>query len=46
VDLGKVDYSDMFNNTLMNGLMMLNIVLGLFLFDRYLSNKNKKLKEA
>jgi hypothetical protein len=45
-DLGKVDYSDMFNNTLMNGLMMLNIVLGLFLFDRYLSNKNKKLKEA
>jgi len=46
VDLGKVDYSEMFNNTLMNGLMMLNIVLGLFLFDRYLSNKNKKLKEA
>ena len=45
-DLGKVDYSQMFNNTLMNGVMMLNIVLGLFLFDRYLSNKNKKLKEA
>jgi preprotein translocase subunit Sss1 len=45
-DLMKVDYSEMFNNTLMNGVMMLNIVLGLFLFDRYLSNKNKKLKEA
>jgi hypothetical protein len=46
VDLTKVDYSQMFNNNLMNGIMMLNIVLGLFLFDRYLSNKNKKLKEA
>lgn len=45
-DLTKVDYSEMFNNNLMNGIMMLNIVLGLFLFDRYLSNKNKKLREA
>jgi hypothetical protein len=47
IDLTKVDYSRMFNNNLMNGVMMLNIVLGLFLFDRFLSNKNKKLmKEA
>jgi hypothetical protein len=46
VDLTKVDYSEMFNNNLMNGVMMLNVILGLFLFDRYLSNKNKKLKEA
>lgn len=46
IDLTKVDYSRMFNNTLMNGIMMLNVILGLFLFDRYLSNKNKKLKEA
>jgi hypothetical protein len=45
-DLTKIDYSQMFNNTLMNGVMMLNVILGLFLFDRYLSNKNKKLKEA
>lgn len=45
-DLTKVDYSEMFNNNLMNGIMMLNVILGLFLFDRYLSNKNKKLKEA
>ena len=43
IDLTKVDYSQMFNNNLMNGIMMLNIILGLFLFDRYLSNKNKKL---
>lgn len=46
VDLTKVDYSQMFNSNLMNGIMMLNVILGLFLFDRYLSNKNKKLKEA
>src|SRR5215213_5342749 len=37
IDLTKVDYSQMFNNTLMNGVMMLNVILGLFLFDRYLS---------
>ena len=46
VDLTKVDYTKMFNNTLMNGVMMLNVILGLFLFDRFLSNKNKHLKEA
>ena len=46
IDLTKVDYSQMFNSTLMNGVMMLNVILGLFLFDRYLSNKNKKLKEV
>ncbi|HWI92938.1 MAG TPA: hypothetical protein VNT20_16790 [Flavisolibacter sp.] len=45
-DLTKVDYSQMFNSNLMNGIMMLNVILGLFLFDRYLSNKNRKLKEA
>lgn len=45
-DLTRVNYAEMFNNNLMNGVMMLNIVLGLFLFDRFLSNKNKKLKEA
>jgi len=46
VDLSKVDYSQMFNSNLMNGVMMLNVVLGLFLLDRYLSNKNKRLKDA
>lgn len=46
IDLTKVDYSQMFNNTLLNGVMMLNVILGLFLFDRYLSSRNKKLKEA
>lgn len=39
------DYSKMFNNTFVNIFMMLNVVLGLMLFDRYLSNKKKKLME-
>ncbi|HWJ25949.1 MAG TPA: hypothetical protein VNS32_05365 [Flavisolibacter sp.] len=46
IDLTRVDYIQMFNNNLMNGVMMLNVILGLFLFDRYLSSKNKKLKQA
>ena len=44
VDLGAVDYSRMFNNTLVNGFMMLNVVLGLFLLDRYLNMKRKQLR--
>ena len=43
IDLAKIDYSQMFSNQLMNGIIMINIILGLFLFDRYLSNKNKKI---
>lgn len=39
------DYSKMFNNTFVNIFMMLNVVLGLMLFDRYLNNKKKKLME-
>ena len=42
IDLNKIDYSKIFNNNLMNVFMMLNVVLGLFLLDRFLSNKNKK----
>ncbi len=39
------DYSKMFNNTFVNVFMMLNVILGLMLFDRYLNNKKKKLME-
>ncbi|MBK5272351.1 MAG: hypothetical protein JJE22_15190 [Bacteroidia bacterium] len=45
VDLGKVDYSRFFNNTYVNVFMMINVVLGLFLLDRYLANKRKKFHE-
>ncbi len=45
VDLTKVDFSKMFNNTWVNAFMMINVVLGLFLLDRYLANKRKKYRE-
>lgn len=45
VDFSKVDYSKMFNNNLVNAFMMLNVILGLFLLDRYLANKRKKFRE-
>lgn len=47
LDLTRVDYSQVFNNTFVNLFILLNVVLGLVLLDRYLSNKNKQLmKEA
>jgi hypothetical protein len=45
VDLSKVDYGKFFNNTYVNAFMLVNVVLGLFLFDRYLANKRKKFRE-
>jgi len=44
-DFNKVDYSKMFNNNLVNGFMMLNVILGLFFLDRFLANKRKKFHE-
>lgn len=44
IDLGKVDYSKIFSNTFVNIFMMLNVVLGLMLLDRYLANKRKNLQ--
>ncbi|PZR25981.1 MAG: hypothetical protein DI535_16245 [Citrobacter freundii] len=47
VDFSQIDLSPMFSNTFINAFMMMNVVLGLFLLDRYLSNKRKKVqKEA
>ena len=47
VDISKVDYGKFFNNTYVNVFMMINVVLGLMLLDRYLAAKKKKLqKEA
>jgi len=42
IDFSQVDYSRVFNNTFVNIFMMLNIILGLMLLDRYLNKKNKK----
>lgn len=45
-DIKKVDYSRFFNNTYVNVFMMINVVLGLVLFDRYLTIRKNKIKEA
>ena len=45
IDLGAVDYSKMFNNSIVNGFMMLNILLGLLLLDRFLNMKRKSFME-
>lgn len=45
IDLSAIDYSKIFNNNLVNAFMMLNVILGLFLLDRYLANKRKKFSE-
>lgn len=42
IDITKIDFSKMFNNSLMNVFMMLNVILGLIFFDRYLANKKNK----
>jgi hypothetical protein len=35
----------MFNNTFVNAFMMANVLLGLMLLDRYLSNKRKQFQQ-
>ncbi|HVE60467.1 MAG TPA: hypothetical protein VNA26_01515 [Chitinophagaceae bacterium] len=42
IDFSQIDYSRVFNNTFVNIFMMLNVLLGLMLLDRYLDNKKKK----
>ena len=47
IDISKVNYGKFFNNTYVNVFMMINVVLGLMLLDRYLAARKKKLqKEA
>lgn len=45
IDLSKIDYSKIFSNNFINVFMMLNVVLGLIFFDRYLADKRNKLIE-
>ncbi len=44
-NINKIDFSKFFNNTLVNVFMMINVVLGLFLLDNYLSNKRKSFRK-
>ena len=46
VDISKVDYSKFFNNTYVSVFMMINVVLGLVLLDRYFTIRKNKIKEA
>ncbi len=45
VDLSKIDYSRIFSNNLVNAFMMINVILGLFLLDRFLANKRKQTSD-
>ena len=42
IDFTKIDYSKVFSNTYVNIFMMINVVLGLFLIDRYLTAKRNQ----
>ena len=44
VDFNKFDFSKFFNNSFVNAFMLINVVLGLFLLDNYLSNKRKEFR--
>ena len=44
VDISKIDYSKIFNNSYVNIFMMINVLLGLVLLDRFLTNKRKKFR--
>ncbi|MER3497938.1 MAG: hypothetical protein C4308_04535 [Chitinophagaceae bacterium] len=45
IDFSQVDYSKFFNNSYINIFMMIKVVLGLVLLDRYLSLKKKKFSK-
>ena len=45
-NLNKVDLSKFFSNTWVNVFMMINVVLGLFLLDNFLSAKRKEFRKA
>lgn len=46
IDFSKVDYSRIFNNSFVNAFVMLNIVLGLMLLDRFLGQRKKEWNKA
>jgi preprotein translocase subunit Sss1 len=45
IDFSKLDISKFFSNTWINVFMMVNVVLGLFLLDNYLSSKRKEFRK-
>ncbi|MET0635012.1 MAG: hypothetical protein ABWZ25_03225 [Chitinophagaceae bacterium] len=45
IDIKQPDYARYFNSTYTSVFLMINIILGLFLLDRFLANKRKKFRE-
>jgi hypothetical protein len=45
IDLSTFDMNKIFNNNIVNGFMMMNVLLGLVLLDRVLANKRKKFQK-
>ena len=45
IDFSRIDTSKIFSNTYVNAFMILNIVLGLMLVDRYLAQQRKSWKK-
>jgi hypothetical protein len=45
-NLSKFDFSKFFSNTWVNAFMMVNVVIGLFFLDNYLSNKRKEYRKS
>lgn len=45
-NLNKLDFSKFFSNAWVNVFMMINVVIGFFLLDNYLSNKRKEFRKA
>ena len=43
-NLDKISYKNFFNNTWVNVFMMINVILGLFFLDNYLSSKKKQYR--
>ena len=44
-EFNKIDFSRFFSNSWVNAMMMVNVVIGLFLLDNYLSAKRKKYRK-
>jgi hypothetical protein len=44
-DISKINHGKIFSSTYVNIFMMLNVIIGLVLFDKYLSVKKKRLLE-
>ncbi|RYY53265.1 MAG: hypothetical protein EOO09_18600 [Chitinophagaceae bacterium] len=45
ISFDQPDYSSIFTSSFAYALLMVNVILGLFLLDRFLSNKRRKFRE-